>query len=100
MMFLLRSAFWLTLAFLVIRPGIGADMSDSAADLSRDAMARGSQFIAAQIESIECSDIQCLGGKALATAALSSSPQVGQPMHAVPTQRVVPLPRPRPDHAG
>jgi hypothetical protein len=100
MMFLLRSAFWLTLAFLVIRPGIGADVSDSAATLSRDAMARGSQFISAQIEAIECSDIQCHGGKALASAALASSPQVGSPMHAQPAQKVVPLPRPRPDHAG
>lgn len=99
-MFLLRSAFWLTLAFLVIRPGIGADVGDSAATLSRDAMARGSQFIAAQIESIECSDIQCYGGKALATAALSTSPQVGSPMHVRPANTVVPLPRPRPDHAG
>ena len=99
-MFLLRSAFLLTLAFLVIRPGIGADVSDSAATLSRDAMARGSQFISAQIEAIECKDIQCYGGKALASAALAASPQVGSPMHVQPAQKVVPLPRPRPDHAG
>ena len=99
-MFLLRSAFWLTLAFLVIRPGIGADVSDSAAAMSRDAMARGSQFVAEQIQSIECKDIQCLGGKALATAALEASPQVGTPMHVQPALKVVPLPRPRPDHAG
>lgn len=100
MMFLLRSAFWLTLAFLVIRPGIGADMGDSAATMSRDAMANGSQFIAAQIDSIECSDFQCYGGKALVSAALSASPQAGSPMHVQPAPTVVPLPRPRPDHAG
>ena len=98
MMFVLRSAFWLTLAFLVIRPGIGADMSDSAASLSREAMARGSQFVAEQIEAIECTEIQCLGGKALATAALQATPHAGASMHVQPAQ--VPLPRPRPDRAG
>ena len=99
-MFLLRSAFWLTLAFLVIRPGIGADMSDQAATLSREAMARGSQFVAEQIQAIDCSEIQCVGGKALAAAALQASPHVGTPMHVSPAQSKVPLPRPRPDHAG
>lgn len=99
-MFLLRSAFWLTLAFLVIRPGIGADMGDSAANLSREAIARGSQFVAEQIQSIECNEIQCLGGKALATAALNATPQAGIPMHVAPAPHRVPLPRPRPDRAG
>lgn len=99
-MFLLRSAFWLTLAFLVIRPGIGADLRDSARDVSRDAMARGSQFVAAQIEAIECTEIQCFGGKALASAALKASPHAGAPMHNQPVDLMVPLPRPRPDHAG
>ncbi|MHA6298157.1 hypothetical protein [Devosia sp. CAU 1758] len=99
-MFLLRSAFWLTLAFLVIRPGIGADMSDNAATMSRDAMARGSLFVAEQIQAIECSEIQCLGGKALAAAALQATPHVGIPMHAAPAKIQVPSPRPRPDRAG
>lgn len=99
-MFLLRSIFWLTLAFLVIRPGMGADIGESAATLSRDAMARGSQFVAAQIEAIECSEIQCLGGKALASAALQATPQAGIPMHVEPARLTVPLPRPRPDRAG
>jgi hypothetical protein len=100
MMFLLRSAFWLTLAFLVIRPGMAGDVGDSAATLSRDAMAIGSQFIAEQIEAIECSEIQCLGGKAIASAALQSTPYAGNPMHPAPAAIQVPLPRPRPDRAG
>ena len=100
MMFLLRSAFWLTLAFLVIRPGMGEDLSNSAGQLSRDAMARGSQFVAEQIEAIECSDIQCFGGKALATAALQATPLAGAPMHGSPANLPGPLPRPRPDRAG
>ena len=99
-MFLLRSAFWLTLAFLVIRPGMEMDMGDAAAGLSREAMARGSQFVAEQIHAIDCNEIHCLGGKALATAALQSTPHAGAPMHALPADISVPFPRPRPDRAG
>lgn len=97
-MFLLRSVFWLTLAFLVIRPDV--NVRDTATALSSDAMARGSQFIAAQIESIECDSLQCIGGKALASAALQTTPPAGNPMHVLPADRSVPYPRPRPDRAG
>ena len=97
-MFLLRSAFWLTIAFLVIRPGV--DVGDAAASFSGEAMARGSQFVAAQIDAIECHEIQCLGGKAIAAAALQSPQRAGAPMHALPALSAVPIPRPRPDRAG
>lgn len=97
-MFLLRSAFWLTLAFLVIRPGM--DVGDAAASLSSDALARGSQFVATQIESIDCTEIQCLGGKALASAALQTAQLAVAPTPVLPTYPAVPLPRPRPDRAG
>jgi hypothetical protein len=92
-MFLLRSAFWLTLAFMIIRPEI--DMGETTASLSGEAMTRGSHFIAQQIDAIECSDLTCLGGKALASAALQTAP-----LAVVETQSNrsgVPLPRPRPD---
>lgn len=97
-MFLLRSIFWLTLAFMVIRPGV--DMRETAATLSSEAMAHGSQFVAAQINAIECDSFTCAGGKALATAALTTSPLAGTPMHDAPVQPAVPLPRPRPQQAG
>jgi hypothetical protein len=97
-MFLVRSAFWLILAFVVIRPGV--DVGDTANALSSEAMARGSQFISAQIDAIECDSLQCFGGKALVSAALQSTPHAGDPMHALPAHNPVPLPRPRPDHAG
>jgi hypothetical protein len=97
-MFLLRSIFWLTIAFLVVRPE--TDMRDTAATLSSEAMARGSQFVAAQIESIECQDLSCVGGKAVLTAVLPVSPPAGTTMHVSPAVDLVPLPRPRPDRAG
>ena len=97
-MFLLRSVFWLILAFLVMRPGV--DVTGAAASISEDAMARGSQFVAAQISGIECQDIQCLGGKAIAAAALRSPQTASTPMHALPAAHAVPMPRPRPSRAG
>lgn len=97
-MFLLRSAFWLTIAFLVIRPGV--DMGEAASTLSTEAMARGSQFVARQIEAIECDSLHCIGGKAMATAALETTLPAGHPMHALPADGSVPYPRPRPDRAG
>ena len=97
-MFLIRSAFWLTLAFLVIRPGV--DVRDTAATISSEAMARGSQFIAQQIESIECDNLTCIGGKAMANAALKTSLVSADPMHQQAVIGSVPLPRPRPDRTG
>lgn len=97
-MFLLRSAFWLTLAFIVMRPGV--DVGDAASQLSQDAMQQGSRFVAQQIDAIDCHDFTCAGGKALVSAALQTAPQAGAPMHVQPAAPSVPLPRPRPDIAG
>jgi hypothetical protein len=96
-MFLVRSVFWLTVAYMVIRPGV--DFNDAASALSSQAMAAGQQVIAEQVANIECDSFQCAGGKA-ALAALTTSPSVGSPMHSMPTSDPVPLPRPRPDRAG
>lgn len=96
-MFLLRSAFWLTAAFLVIRPGV--DVADTASTLSSQAMAQGSQFIVQQIEAIECDSLTCIGGKAIASAAIQTSPLAADPMHQMAAD-TIPLPRPRPDRAG
>lgn len=98
MMFLLRSAFWLTLAFVVIRGD--ADLGASAESAAHRALAHGSQFVADQIEAIECDSLQCYGGKAALAAALPPIPPSGTPMHVMPQDGLVPYPRPRPDRAG
>lgn len=98
MMFLLRSAFWLTLAFVVIRPDV--DLGASAESAASQALAHGSQFVAGQIEAIDCDSLHCLGGKAVIAAALPSVPPSGTPMHVAPQDNPVPYPRPRPDRAG
>ncbi|MCW5721274.1 MAG: hypothetical protein KIS86_09040 [Devosia sp.] len=98
MMFLLRSVFWLSIAFMVIQPGM--DMRETASALSGQALARGSQLVAGQIEAIECDSLTCLGGKAVVSAALQPAPPTGPPMHVLPVLDSVPLPRPRPDRAS
>lgn len=89
-----RSVFWLTVAYLVIKPGV--DFNDAA----QQAMAAGSQVVVQQIQSIECDSFQCAGGKAVISAALQSPPSAGIPMHETPVTSSVPYPRPRPDWAG
>lgn len=97
-MFVLRSAFWLTMAFLMIRPGV--DINAAAGVLTNHAMSHGQQFIAQQIAATDCQSLQCAGGKALLAAALPKPPHAGSPMHDSPAPHSVALPRPRPDRAG
>ncbi|MET3926210.1 hypothetical protein [Devosia sp. 2618] len=97
MFFVARSVFWLTVAYMVIRPGV--DFVDAQA-LSNQAMAAGSQMVAEQIQNIECDSFQCIGGKAVIAAALQSSPSADATMHVAPVIDPMPLPRPRPDRAG
>lgn len=98
MFFLLRSAFWLTVAFLVIRPGV--DMRASAESVANEAITRGSQFVAQQIQAIECDSLQCYGGKAIIAATLPPIPPSVTPMHVAPEADPIPYPRPRPQRAG
>ncbi|WDR06421.1 hypothetical protein PSQ90_02830 [Devosia rhodophyticola] len=97
-MFLFRSAFWLLVAFMVIKPGV--DLNAAAGSISAQAMTRGQQLITQQIEATQCTSLQCAGGRAVLAAALTPSPQVGTPMQASSTMVQVPLPRRRPGLAG
>ncbi|WEK02815.1 MAG: hypothetical protein P0Y65_11400 [Candidatus Devosia phytovorans] len=94
-----RSVFWLTVAYMVIKPGVDLP---NANEISQQAMAAGSQIIAEQIANIECDSIQCLGGKAIATQTLDSfATQTPPPVAVVPLQEipaaisVAPVPMPR-----
>lgn len=97
MIAVVRSIFWLTLAYVVIKPAV--DLPDANA-LSTQAMAAGSRIIAEQIQTIDCDSFECIGGKAIAAAALQSSPSVSAPMHVQSPTNLAPMPRPRPDRAG
>lgn len=96
-MFLLRSAFWLTVMFVIVAPK-GVDLGQTASDYSRQALRAGQQAIVSEALAGGCTSLQCAGGKAaLAVLAGTTLPSVDMPMqNASP----VPLPRPRPDRMG
>jgi hypothetical protein len=75
------------------------DLGAAAGDLSSQAMAAGQQLIVSQILGGDCTSVQCIGGKAFAAVALSSSPSLGATMQDSPIDPV-PVPRPRPDWMG
>lgn len=97
-MFLLRSAFWLTVAFVVIAPK-DVDLGRKAQDMSAQAVAAGQQMIVSQILASECSNLECAAGKAVLAAVTTRLPSVETPMQDH-SSTPVPFPRPRPDWMG
>lgn len=97
-MFLVRSAFWLTVAFVAIGPK-DVDVGAAAGQLSGHAIAAGQQFVTSQILAAECQTIECLGGQAIVRAAQPINPSDDISMQDS-SQSPVPLPRPRPERMG
>ncbi|HEX4298638.1 MAG TPA: hypothetical protein VHZ56_11510 [Devosia sp.] len=93
-MFVLRSAFWLTVGFFLVAPH-GVDLGAQVAAMKDQAIAAsvqaGQQFIATQIVAG--------ASKAVAIAATPSTPSVDLPMQVSPTQPFV-FPRQRPAAMG
>ena len=95
-MFLLRSAFWLVIAFAVMAPK-GVDLGATLADYKEQAISAGLQagqdIIVSQILASETAGSAALAG------LLSSPPSVDLPMQDS-AKALVPFPRPRPDWMG
>lgn len=91
-MFMVRSAFWISAAFLLMAPHFGADLGSTASEIRDHAIATGleagQQLIVSQI----------LSDAAGEAASFSSTPSIGLPMQD--STSLVPLPRPRPDGMG
>lgn len=96
MRFILRSAFWLCAAFLVIRPDV--DLGGAVSAMSAKAMDAGAAAIASSALTPSCDTLQCAGAHALA-GAITSSLSLDPPMQDS-SSSPVPLPRPRPDRMG
>ena len=97
-MFILRSAFWLTVAFIAIAPK-NVDLGAVASDYSAQAVAAGQQVIVAQILASDCSTVECIGTKAVVAAVLPKIPSVDPSMQDS-SINPVPFPRPRPYWMG
>jgi hypothetical protein len=100
-MFLVRSAFWLTLAFIAIHPK-DVDLGAAASQLSGQAMAAGQRMVVAQVLNPDCPLLQCAPAKPAAAPQLAivSTPSVGLSMQGSSASRSVPFPRPRPNWMG
>ncbi len=95
-MFFLRSAFWLTVMFVIIAPR-SADLGHDLDQASKAAVAMGQKAVVEHVLK-DCPTIECAGGKAaLAVLSPPALPSVAaSPEASIP----VPLPRPRPDRMG
>jgi hypothetical protein len=94
-MLLLRSIFWLGLAYVVIHPQV--DLSGAAGALSDQTMAAGQKFIVEQIAAGHCRADACAVVPAAITL-LTSNPACDSTMQD--SHSTVPIPRPRPFRMG
>lgn len=99
-MFVLRSAFWLTVMFLIIAPK-DFDVGKTASEASAQALRASQQAIVSQVLASDCSTLECAGGKAALSVLTAGSkfPSLDTPMQMT-SSIPVPLPRPRPDRMG
>lgn len=108
MRFVLKSVFWLGLAFLTIHPNganpvanLGADLNAAAQTVSTRAVAAGQDLMVQAIQTRGCTGGTCSAGN-MAVAALHTltSPSGVPPMQDSPEPGPVPFPRLRPIGAG
>jgi hypothetical protein len=97
-MFIVRSAFWLGVAFILMAPK-DMDFGAAATDLSQQAMAAGQQLLVRQMIQADCTNIECRDGKAAIATVPTKVPSIDPSMQDSSTSPV-PFPRPRPDRMG
>ena len=104
-MFLVRSAFWLTVAFLTIHPQ-NVDVGAAATALSNQAVDAGKRVVVAQVLGTDCPALSCAlphGRTTEAAAALPApmpAPAVTTTAKFTPAASPAPYPRPRPRWLG
>lgn len=101
-MFLLRSAFWLTAAYLVLAPHAGTDLSNAAQTVGAQVEQAAPDIATAGISRIACDSAQCAVGRSAALGALAFARENGADTlaEAAIAPRTAPVPPPRPGWAG
>jgi hypothetical protein len=103
-MWLLRSIFWLSLAFMVIAP-----RDENPADLPRRIVSEGARAVSTSLDKMACADLTCAAGQAAIRGIIASTeaaappepatrlPALTTPPSLVPSARdpSIPVPRPR-----
>lgn len=98
-MFLVKSAFWLTAAFLVLHPG-APDLTNGARALADQAVTTGQQMAVAQLLGSKCSLAMCNQSKMVVAAAGNFSASAASPKSTGVVVPPAPIPRPRPEWMG
>jgi hypothetical protein len=95
-MFLVRSAFWLTVAFLTIHPQT-LDVGAAATALSNQAVDAGKRVVVAEVLGADCTGLRCaLPAAPAVVPARIAAPAVAATARLSPSQSPAPYPRPRP----
>ncbi len=69
-MVLLRSIFWLTAAYFIIGPNVTIPVAVN--QLSAQTLQGAKQMVAAQLDNVNCTSLQCSGAKAVIAASLNA----------------------------
>jgi hypothetical protein len=98
-MFLIRSAFWLTVAFIAFHPK-DVDLGATANALSGQAVAAGQRTVVSALLGQDCRPLLCAPGSQATAATRISLPAAGPVLQEPAIDRDAPFPRPRPAWMG
>lgn len=101
-MFLVRSAFWLTIGFMIVAPTVGADLGAVAGQTASQMVSEGQQALTDGVRGIECESVECVIGRAMVVGAIETNAVQSSlsPMQDKPSAGPVPVPPRRPDWAS
>lgn len=96
---LVKSIFWLSVAFVAIGPQVNA--VDSVDTLSRQAIEGGAGMVSGQLQQIECTTLECVGTKVVISSGLDMvTDALPEQPPALDDSQIVPFPLPRLERTG
>lgn len=96
-MFLVRSAFWLSAAFIVMAPSAGMDVGQAAHSTGEQLVSQGAYAVSETLLPRTCGTIECVVGRAVVHQAigLPEAMPVGETASVISAEPM-PFPPPRP----
>ncbi len=99
-MFLIKSIFWLGLAFVVIQPQ-NLDFNSKKDAINSAAIDLGQKALISQLNSTNCSTLKCSTTKTFLTTSISTrTPTIALPMQEAQSLSKAPIPLPRLKRTG
>ena len=98
-MFLVRSAFWLSAAFIVMAPTVGMDVGEAARSTGEQLVSRGAQAATETLLPGDCGTIECAVGRAVIGQAAGFTDATRAPEVLPTPSQPAAFPPPRPDWA-